>query len=95
VIEERPFDILEERWLVETPSYQIQFWSQLDDPERATMPLWKCETHRIVGAEDVNDALDWAKAHAIGRRIALYAEVDRGPDQGVILIFGKDPTLAH
>lgn len=92
MIEERPVDVTESRWVVGEPSYQVQFWRQLSDPEPPLMPLWESEVHRLVGVNDVADALGWAEAHAGGRRIVIYAEIDRGPNVGLVRVRGVDPT---
>jgi len=92
MIEERPVDVTESRWVVDKPSYQVHFWRQCNDPEPPTVPLWASEIHRLVGVSDVADALDWAQAHAGGRRVVLYAEVDRGPNVGLVQLRGVDPT---
>jgi hypothetical protein len=92
LIEERPVDVMESRWVVSQPSYQVQFWHQLNDPEPPLVPLWSCYSTRLVGVSEATEALAWAEARANGRRIVLYAEVDRGDDVGLVRLHGIDPT---
>jgi hypothetical protein len=92
MIEERPIEIDESRWVVGEPSYQIQFWRKMNDPAPPLVPMWASELHRIVGVEDVEEALAWAEANAAGRRVVVYAEVDRAPNIGLVRLRGKDPT---
>jgi len=47
---------------------------------------------RLRGARDVHEAIGWAEANAGGRDVAVYAEVDRGPEHGHVLLVGNDPT---
>lgn len=92
MIEERPIQIDEIRWVVLKPSYQVQYWRKLNDPLPPLVPMWESELHRIDGVEDVEEALAWAEANANGRRVVLYAEVDRGPEAGLVCLRGVDPT---
>jgi hypothetical protein len=91
MIEEYPIE-LEARWVVDQPTYQVVFWHKLNDPDPPLVPLWSEEPHRLRDVVDVSEVLTWANAHAEGREVAIYAEVDRGPDQGLVLVVGRDPT---
>lgn len=95
MIEEQPVDVLESRWVVDTPTYQVHFWRQRSNPRPPAKPLWSSELHRLVGVRSVHEALEWAESHAGSRTVAVYAEVDRGEDLGLVLIYGTDPTRAR
>lgn len=90
---EHPIE-LEARWVVDVPSYQVVFWRKRNDPEPPLVPLWSAEPHRLRGITDVSEVLAWAEANANGRDVAIYAEIDRGPNQGLVLLRGVDPTKA-
>jgi hypothetical protein len=54
--------------------------------------MWSSYVIRLRGAGDVHEAIAWADANAHGRSVAVYAEVDRGPEHGHVLLLGTDPT---
>ena len=87
-------NVLEPRWVVEEPSYRVVFWTKLNDPEPPLVPLWSETSHTLRGVSDVTQALTWAEENAEGRQVCVYAEVDRGPDLGFVLLRGTDPTRA-
>lgn len=89
---ELPVDIAESRWVEDQPTYQVHFWTKLNDPGPPFAPLWSKDAYRLAGVTDVHDVLEWAKARANGREIAIYAEVDRGHDRGDVRLVGVDPT---
>jgi hypothetical protein len=91
VIVEFPI-VLDSRWVIDEPTYQVVFWRKHNDPEPPLRPLWGSEPHRLREVADLNEVLVWAETHANGRLVAIYAEVDRGPDQGLVLLRGRDPT---
>jgi hypothetical protein len=73
---------------------QVVFWYKLNDPDPPLVPLWSEEPHRLRGIADVSEVLAWAEAKANGRDLTIYAEIDRGPDRGLVLVRGVDPTWA-
>jgi hypothetical protein len=91
-INEEPADTTEGRWVVEHPTYRVEFWERLSNPEPPLVPMWSSYVIRLRGAGDVHEAIAWADANAHGRSVAVYAEVDRGPEHGHVLLLGTDPT---
>jgi hypothetical protein len=83
----------EGRWEAVATAYRVYFWSKMSDPEPPELPLWRCEARRLAGAADVAEVLAWAKEDADARRFTVYAEVD-GPPEGLVQVFGVDPTVA-
>jgi hypothetical protein len=73
---------------------QVVFWYKLNDPDPPLVPLCSEEPHRLRGIADVSEVLAWAEAKANGRDLTIYAEIDRGPDRGLVLVRGVDPTWA-
>jgi len=73
---------------------QVVFWYKLNDPDPPLVPLWSEEPHRLRGIADVSEVLAWAEAKANGRDLTIYAAIDRGPDRGLVLVRGVDPTWA-
>jgi len=73
---------------------QVVFWYKLNDTDPPLVPLWSEEPHRLRGIADVSEVLAWAEAKANGRDLTIYAEIDRGPDRGLVLVRGVDPTWA-
>jgi hypothetical protein len=91
-ISEEPVDITEARWVVSHPTYRVEFWERLSNPEPPLVPMWASYVIRLRGAKDAHEAIAWAEANAHGRDITVYAEVDRGPEHGHVLLVGRDPT---
>lgn len=87
-----PVDIEQPRWVVREPTYLVQFWEKLSDPEPPVVPFWSCYSVRLRGVRDIEEAISWAETNAANREIALYAEVDRGDQHGDVLLRGWDPT---
>lgn len=81
-MDERPVDIAEARWVEDDPTYQVVFWKGAG---------WSDHT-RLAGVKDIHEVLAWAEAHADGRDIAIYVELDRGKEHGHLRLLGVDPT---
>lgn len=94
MIEELPVDIAEARWVEDSPTYQVVFWKRMNDPEPPLRPMWWSDATRLAGVGDIREVLEWAEAHAEGREIAIYAELDRGKEHGNVRLLGIDPTWA-
>jgi hypothetical protein len=91
-MEELPVDIAEARWYEDEPTYQVVFWQKLNDPDPPLRPMWWSHSTRLAGVKDIYEVLEWAEAHADGRDIAIYVELDRGKENGNIRLLGVDPT---
>lgn len=99
-MEELEIDIREGRWAEPTEpdgaasTYQVEFWTKLNDPAPPLAPMWHVETIRLAGARDVREALAWADERAEGRHVTVYVEVDRG-GLGRVRLVGVDPTWGN
>lgn len=94
MIEERPVDRYEVRWVEDEPTYQVHFWKRLNAPDPPLRPMWLQDSYRLTGVAGVQEAHEWAQARADGRDIAIYAELDRGDQHGLVRLMGFDPTWA-
>ena len=50
MIEEQEVDVRESRWVQDTNSYQVEFWTKMNDPPLPARPLWHRDATRLVGA---------------------------------------------
>jgi hypothetical protein len=97
-LDEAEFDIRESRWAEPAEpagpasTYQVEFWTKLNDPPPPLAPMWQVETTRLVGARDVREVLAWAEKRAESRDVTIYVEVNRGPNAGRVRLVGVDPT---
>lgn len=81
-----PVDPRDTEWEFVPLAYRVYFWQQL--PGNG----WLSDECRITDEADVERVLEWAHAHADGRRFVLYAEfagATSGP--GLIQLHGEDP----
>lgn len=81
----------DERWVEQALSYRVDFWRRpvagAQEPS-----LWMVSPRRLTNVRDVEEVFDWARRHAEGRQFAVYVEVDRGKNRGLIRLYGVDPT---
>jgi hypothetical protein len=100
-MDELEIDVRESRWDEPTEPagpasvYQVEFWTQLNDPPPPLAPMWQVEPIRLAGARDVREVLAWADERAQGRKVTIYVEVNRGPDAGRVRLVGVDPTWGN
>jgi hypothetical protein len=100
-MEELEIDIHEGRWAEPThpdgpaSTYQVEFWTKLNDPGPPLAPLWSVEATRLTGVQNVREVLAWADKRAEGREVTVYVEVNRGPDAGRVRLVGVDPTWGN
>lgn len=88
MIEDPDFEGWEQRGVEPVEAYQVEFWSQ------PSGPMWHCDATRLLEVSDVEEVFAWAREHADGRNITIYAEVNRGPERGRLRLAGVDPTAA-
>ena len=64
--------------------YRVTFWRRGASSE-----------FEVRGATDVHEVLEWAEREALVREstYTLFANVDRGPDRGLVWLAGVDPTV--
>ena len=75
----RPVDPRDTRWERNQPVYRVHFWQGQVSSE------WE------VDRADVDEVLDWAQEHALGRSFVLYARIVDGEGPGLIRLLGTDP----
>lgn len=75
--------------LEEDPDYRVDFWGEtvLDDGSI----IDGADEWLLTGAEDVHEALSWAKENAKGRDFVLYAKVQDGESIGLTQLAGREP----
>ncbi|WP_432503337.1 hypothetical protein [Kineococcus arenarius] len=92
---------------VEQPVYRVYFWEHTGTgytfPQRRGRELGPAQAyasrasdeHRLHEAEDVEQVLAWAQAHAAGRSFVVYVEVEEhaptGRQRGLVRLHGRDP----
>lgn len=100
-MDETEIDLTESRWAEPAEpadaalTYQVEFWTKLNDPPPPLAPMWHVETTRLSGARDVREVLAWAEERVRGRNLTIYAEVNRGADAGRVRLVGVDPTWGN
>jgi hypothetical protein len=85
----------EPRDSVELPWFRVNFWEQ-PSAEWA----WTLEAHILTDAHDISEVLHWVEEHARGRRVEVFAEVDREPEPkyasprttALVRLLGIDPN---
>ena len=99
-MEEQAIDLREGRWAEPNEpdgpasTYQVEFWTKLNDPQPPLAPMWHRDVTRLVGVTDVREVTEWAEGHREGRHVTIYVEVDRG-GLGRIRLVGVDPTWGN
>jgi hypothetical protein len=85
------------RWFAPPSGYRVRFFTLLSSRTPSSpevgVPV-ETEEFELTDAKDVTEALDWANSDAAGRTYTLAAVHDRGTDQGLIHLFGVDPTVS-
>jgi hypothetical protein len=82
----RPIDPRDGRWEEWSDRYRVDFWQLVEGKG------WVSFEYEVAGG-DVIAVMRWADEHAApGQSYALYAIVDRDEDQGLVHLFGDDPT---
>ncbi|HET7648167.1 MAG TPA: hypothetical protein VFK17_06320 [Gaiellaceae bacterium] len=85
-------DVFDGRWEHDARVYRVRFWGLKVGQTRTDPPLvYEVEEWDVV-ADDVTAVLDWARGSAGGRTDTVYAAVDRGPERGLVRVYGSDPT---
>jgi hypothetical protein len=85
VVQAHQVDPRDQEWAVDTPRYRVYFWSPLDGG-------WASDEWEL-DAEDVTEAILWAKEHGDGRDFVLYAVLPaEGERVGLVRLYGVDPT---
>lgn len=83
------------RWSDEPTGYRVFFWrarGPIGPRELNVGVPYESETYDLTDARDVEEPLEWARAHADGRTFTLYALHDREPEHGLIHLAGIHPT---
>jgi hypothetical protein len=88
-VEEVPDD---SRWWAPPGEFRVRFWETISDDPASDPPMWSSSMVRVVGAEDVTEAIEWARMEAKGRPFTVFLEVERNPP-GMVQVFGTDPTV--
>ena len=83
------------RWELDEPAYRVYFWHQPAarvDVRRDDV-MWHCDEHRLTGALDVSEVLNWARSTArTDQTFTVYVEHHDGERPGLIRLMGVDPT---
>jgi hypothetical protein len=88
-----PGDPFDGRWEEEARKYRIRFWAPKTGQMRTDPPLvYESYEVELSDVRDVTKVVEWARANAEERTYTIYAVVDRGPDRGLVLLLGIDPT---
>ena len=86
----REVDPRDTRWEIPHPSYRVYFWElqRLQDPDSG----WVSHEWEI-GDADIDEALNWARDNAAGRRFVIYVLVVGGEAGEPVLVrlLGTDP----
>jgi hypothetical protein len=75
-------------WEADDAAYRVYFWR--GSPESA----WASEEWRLTGA-DIEQVLEWSKAQAAGRYVAIWVEAIDNGQLGMIRLRGWEPTRDH
>ena len=82
-------------WECDEPVYRVYFWHQPAPPPgiAAEQMGWHCDEHRLTGAADVHEVIEWADRRLPeGDHYVLYVEQsDRGMP-GLVRLAGVEPA---
>jgi hypothetical protein len=85
------------RWEFDSPDYRVDFWRQLPPPpggDPAKMGFER-DSYYLTGADRVQEVLDWAEENRGEKTFVVYAMASRGGEDGVIRLYGDDPTTSN
>ncbi len=94
-MEIHPVDPRDTRWSINLPAYRVYFWKKGTGPvghpeDRVGHMAYEYE---LSSCHNVREALAWADENAGNdRTYTLYAVCSRGDDNGLVRLFGIDPT---
>jgi hypothetical protein len=83
-------------WEVDQPVYRVYFWHQPPAPPDIPQQQmgYHCAEHRLQGAVDVHEVIDWAAATARpDQTFTLYVEHLQDGRPGLLHLAGRDPTV--
>jgi hypothetical protein len=92
----QPVDPRDIEWEVVRPVYRVYFWQRQPAPPGIPDEHmgYQCEEHRLSGASDVHQVLEWAAATARPEQtFTLYVEHTHDGRAGLIQLAGTDPTV--
>lgn len=82
-------------WEIDDPVYRVYFWQQpiaLPGMSQEDV-MYLCDEHRLSGAADVGEVLDWARSAARpDQTFTLYVEHRDAGRPGLLRLMGVDPT---
>ena len=55
--------------------------------------MYSARWFELRDAHNAREVLAWAEENAAGRSYVVYAAVERGETQGLVRLFGVDPTI--
>jgi len=75
--------------------YRVYFWQAPAHPDG----MYSCWEMRVTDVDSITEVLDWSAAHADGREVVIYLELDEQPgtpgaERGLIRLHGHDPNAA-
>lgn len=82
-------------WEVDQPVYRVYYWHQPPAPRGIAQSdvMYHCEEHRVSGARDLDEVLDWARSTARPEQtFVLYVEHTQDGSPGLIRLAGDDLT---
>ncbi len=81
------------RWMVDAPTYRVDFWrvAAPADPARGVAAGYERESHLVYEA-DVTEVISWAGEVADGRSVTIYATASAAGEPGLIRLCGRDPS---
>jgi hypothetical protein len=81
-------------WEVTSPTFHVYFWEPQKPPaDEVDAPVGYRSTEFEVSDADVRDVLAWADQRVSSQgQYTIYAVVDHGGEQGLVLLAGSDPT---
>jgi hypothetical protein len=85
------------QWEIDDPAYRVYFWRQPIAPPGVPQEhvMFHCDEHRLSGAADVGEVLDWARSTArTDQTFTLYVEHRDGERPGLLRLMGVDPTIS-
>lgn len=80
-----PIDPLDQASEIDDPAYRVYFWTG------SAGSLWSCSEWELAEA-DIDEVLDWVKAHANGRLHSLWLALRRPDGVQLVRLRGIDPT---
>jgi len=81
------------RWIVDKPTYRVDFWHPISPANPATgLATGYKQDACYVSDADIDEVVEWARQEASGRTIAIYVVYTQGDEPGLIRLSGIDPT---